>query len=128
MRRLTLAVIIAVLGLMSLGTEDADAGKWLANRWGYRFAQTTPWHGNYYHRQYGAPVALVVPPTANAERRMGWGVSQTELMPIYHQFRRAYPGMVDGGMGGGMGGPFRPTPYQPSHTDQFGIYYVRGPW
>ena len=51
------------------------------------------------------------------------GVTQTEMMPIYHQFRRPYPGD-----GAGMGVGFLSTPRWPSHTDQFGVYYVRGPW
>ena len=45
------------------------------------------------------------------------------MTPIYHQFRRSYPGPF---AGGGQG--FYPTPTWPSHTDQFGVYYVRGPW
>ena len=29
---------------------------------------------------------------------------------------------------GGGGGVFKATPHWPSHTDQFGVYPVRGPW
>ena len=53
---------------------------------------------------------------------MGWGVTQTEMRPIYHQFARPYPGD-----GAGQGVGFLSTPRWPSHTDQFGVYYVRGP-
>ena len=74
-------------------------------------------------RAVGAPVSLVVPPTANMQTSMGWGVAQTEMMPIYHQFSRPYPGD-----GEGLGVGFLSTPRWPSHTDQFGVYYVRGPW
>ena len=46
-------------------------------------------------------------------------------MPIYHQFRRPYPG--PGGVAGG-GNRLLPTPNQPSDTVQFGVNAVRGPW
>ena len=92
-------------------------------------AMTQSWHAGYSHTAWGAPVALVVPPTARMQTRMGWGVSQTTMLPIYHQFERPYPGAMGaegGAMPGGM--PLNPTPRWPSHTDQFGVYYVRGPW
>jgi hypothetical protein len=92
-------------------------------------AATRSWHAGYYNTQYGAPVALVVPPTARMQTRMGWGVSQSTMSPIYPQFERPYPGpvMVDAATGLGPA-PLQPTPRWPSHTDQFGVYYVRGPW
>lgn len=92
-------------------------------------AATQSWHAGYYHTAWGAPVALVVPPTARMQTRMGWGVSQTRMSPIYHQFERPYPGAMTA-QGGAMPGvmPLRPTPRWPSHTDQFGVYNVRGPW
>jgi len=82
-----------------------------------------PWHGGYYHSAWGAPVALVVPPTAELETNWGWGVGNTRTTFIWHQFQRNYPGP-------GIQGPgqFRRTPYWPSDTRQFGVYYVRGPW
>lgn len=82
-----------------------------------------PWHGPYAHRAWGAPVALVVPPTAGMTTEWRWGVSGTRIVPIYHQFGRPYPGP---GQVGGAG--FRPTPAWPSDTTQFGVNYVRGPW
>lgn len=92
-------------------------------------AATQSWHAGYSHTSWGAPVALVVPPTARMQTRMGWGVSQTTVSPIYHQFERPYPGgmMAEGSTLPGVM-PLRPTPRWPSHTDQFGVYYVRGPW
>jgi hypothetical protein len=50
-----------------------------------------------------------------------WGVSQNTMTPVYHQFS----GKAANGGGGGV---FKATPYWPSHTDQFGVYPVRGPW
>ncbi len=93
-------------------------------------AMTQSWHAGYYHTAWGAPVALIVPPTARMQTRMGWGVSQTTMSPIYHQFERPYPdGMTDeGGVMSGGTLPLQGTPRWPSHTDQFGVYYVRGPW
>jgi hypothetical protein len=86
-------------------------------------AQSASWHGSYYHVAWGSPVALVVPPTAERQTHYGWGVGATYTTPIWHQFSRNYPGP-------GAYGPhaFLPTPPWPSSTDQFGVYYVRGPW
>jgi hypothetical protein len=85
------------------------------------------WHAGYYNTEWGAPVALMVAPTARMQTRWSWGVAQSSMSPIYAQYKRPYPGPVGGGMGIGAG-PLLPTPRWPSHTDQFGIYYVRGPW
>lgn len=80
------------------------------------------WHRGYYHTAYGAPLALVVPPTAATHTEFGWGVGTTRVSPIYPQFTRPFPGPYWGGQG------FLPTPLWPSDTEQFGVYYVRGPW
>jgi hypothetical protein len=85
-----------------------------------------PWHCNYYHMEYGSPVALVVPPTAERHYNLGWGVANSRLARTWHHFGRAYPGSVNGG--GGYGQQFLATPPWPSDTSQFGVYYVRGPW
>jgi hypothetical protein len=85
-------------------------------------AQWYNWNRNYAHTEYGQPVALVVPPTANMQTNYGWGVASSRLSRIEHQFQRNFPGY------GMFGGPFRPTPVWPSDTTQFGVYYVRGPW
>lgn len=84
-----------------------------------------PWHGSYYHVQYGAPLALLVPPTATHHTEYGWGVGNSRITPIAHQFSREYPGPI---AEGGSGWGFRPLPAWPSDTTQFGVYYVRGPW
>lgn len=94
-----------------------------ADRMARFYASQRPWHGPYAYTPYGTAVALVVPPTSKMHTSYAWGVSQSEMIPIYHQFFRDYPGMPGGG-----GYPFLPTPYWPSHTDQFGVYPVRGPW
>lgn len=86
-------------------------------------ARTIPWHGAYYDPQWGEPVALVVPPTAEKQTHWNWGVTGTQVTPIFHQFRRPYPGPVVDGQWG-----FLPKPYWPRSTDQFGNYYIRGPW
>lgn len=86
-------------------------------------SQFVNWHGNYYAVDWASPVALVLPPTAGYQTKWSWGVTNTEVVPISKQFGRAYPGPY---AAGGVG--FLPTPIAPSSTDQFGIYYVRGPW
>jgi len=86
-------------------------------------AQNMPWHGHYYHTQWGSPVALVVPPNANMQSNYRWGVPSYRSTPIYHQFGRSLP------YGGTVsGGAYAPTPTWPSDTTQFGVYYVRAPW
>ncbi|MCI0333407.1 MAG: hypothetical protein L0228_09310 [Planctomycetes bacterium] len=80
------------------------------------------WNRNYANTEYGQPVALVVPPTANMQTNWGWGVASSRISRIDHQFQRNYPG------DGQFGGPFRTTPLWPSDTTQFGVYHVRGPW
>ncbi|GIW91270.1 MAG: hypothetical protein KatS3mg109_1702 [Pirellulaceae bacterium] len=112
------------LAAVWLVTATAWAGQpKIAERWALRHASVAPWHGSYYHTAYGRPVPLVVPPTATTYSSLSWGVARTETRPIYHQFRRPYPGDVVSAEG-----VFLPTPAWPSHTDQFGVYYVRGPW
>lgn len=124
MRKFVVCLILAATAWM-VAQQDAYATgrRAVANRWGERYARTMPWHGSYYYAPWGSPVALVVPPVANMHTSQGWGVTQTEMMPIYHQFLRPYPGDGEGGQNA-----FLPTPRWPSHTDQFGVYYVRGPW
>jgi hypothetical protein len=85
-------------------------------------AQWYNWNRNYANTDYGQPVALVVPPTANLQTNWGWGVASSRISRIDHQFQRNYPG------DGQFGGPFRTTPLWPSDTIQFGVYPVRGPW
>jgi hypothetical protein len=94
-----------------------------ADRLGRYYAAQRPWHGPYAYTQYGTATALVVPPNAKMHTSYAWGVSQSEMVPLYHQFYRDYPGPAAGG-----GAGFLPTPHWPSHTDQFGVYPVRGPW
>lgn len=84
--------------------------------------QGEEWAGGYYHTMWGQPVSLIVPPTAELQTHWNWGVSQTSVTPIWPQFSRYFPGPYYGGRG------FAPTPRWPSSTDQFGVYYVRGPW
>lgn len=94
-------------------------------------AAVRSWHAGYYNTQWGVPMAAVVPPTARMHTRYSWGVAQTTMMPLYHQYERPYPGPFTGAMGGDgqmAGSPLLPTPRWPSHTDQFGVYYIRGPW
>jgi hypothetical protein len=53
----------------------------------------------------------------------GWGVGATRTTPIGSQYQPGYsqPGYYNRG-------GYRPAPVWPSDTDQFGVYYIRGPW
>ncbi len=83
------------------------------------------WHHGYYHTMWGRPVALVVPPEANYQTNYAWGVGNTTVTPIYPQFYG--PSYVP--VTGYTPRPaYLPTPYWPSDTRQFGVYYIRGPW
>jgi len=88
-------------------------------------ASLSNWHGNYYDVAWGTPVALVCPPNAGHQTKWAWGVTNTQVVPISHQFGRNYPGPY---AAAGSGAAFLPTPIWPNSTDQFGVYYVRGPW
>lgn len=112
------ALTVAVL----MTATRANATTPLRNENAKYRAQQYPWHGGYYNLAWGQPVAVVVPPTAGRQTKWGWGVTNTEVRPIWHQYARPYPGPFGGGAG------FAPQPYWPSHTDQFGYYYIRGPW
>jgi hypothetical protein len=93
-------------------------------------SQGKSWHSAWYDPAEGRPIALVVPPTAEFQTQYAWGVPSSRVAPIYHQFRRPYPGpgAVGGGAGGSGAGGFLPTPRLPSDTVQFGVNAVRGPW
>ena len=122
-KTLIAAAFIAVAA--ACGQQDASAGDPYAQYqvWSHNFSMDRPWHGGYYAQDYGQPTALVVPPTAHMRQTYSWGVSQNHIYPIHHQFGRS---AISPGAAGR--GAFRPTPHWPSHTDQFGYYYVRGPW
>lgn len=122
MKRCKLIILVLLMAIAVFAVAPAKAGAPFGNRMARNRAQMVPWHGNYYHTMWGQPVALVVPPTSGTQTHYSWGVANTDVTPIYHQFSRSYPGPYGGGYG------FRPTPRWPSHTMQFGVYYVRGPW
>lgn len=111
---------VALMATLGAGLNCAEAG---GNHRAKRHSGCgAEWAGGYYHTMWGQPVALVVPPTAALQTHWNWGVAQTSVTPIWRQFSRAYPGAYSGGRG------LLPTPRWPSSTDQFGVYYVRGPW
>ncbi len=120
----------AALLLMVWCSETAAAGRArlgaVRGRAATRQAMTTPWqpwHGYHYKPEWGMPLALVVPPTAGAQTHWGWGVANTRITPIGHQFSPYWPGpgVYDRRW-------YRPTPPWPTDTDQMGVYYIRGPW
>ena len=108
---------------MAISTIAQTARAVDTERTALRFSRLRPWHGEYANTQRGGPVPLVVPPTVHMQRKYGWGVAQSSMTPIYHRYYRNYQGDI-----GIEGYPFQATPNWPSHTDQFGIYYIRGPW
>jgi hypothetical protein len=131
LRRLSLPILAAAITCGGFGATapiarayDCWAGH--VNDCGYMLpvyrARYYNWNRNYAHTEYGQPLALVVPPTAQLQTNWGWGVASSRISRIDHQFQRNYPGNAQ------FGGPFRPTPVWPSDTTQFGVYYVRGPW
>lgn len=122
-RRFILAAGMLSALIATASQADASDPLAVAQLRSHNFAMSKPWHGHYYHQMYGQPLALVVPPTVSMRQTYSWGVSQNLMYPVHHQFGRSanQPGVAPRGS-------FRPTPIWPSHTDQFGVYYVRGPW
>ena len=118
MKRLSRNSVAAGILIAAASAARAE----LPQTYAYRQARVLPWHNGFYDPAWGEPVALVVPPTAEYQSNYGWGVGGTRVSPIYHQFGRPFPGY------GGGGGAFLPTPLNPSDTQQFGVYYIRGPW
>ncbi|MCA9102752.1 MAG: hypothetical protein KDA63_16450 [Planctomycetales bacterium] len=133
-RIVQLSIITAALtALVVVDTQRADAIEWRGRRARYgsygSYGGTTidwsgsPWHAGYAHPAWGAPVALVVPPTATTQSNYRWGVPSSRIDPITAQFSRdAVP------VGISEAGGFQPAPQWPSDTNQMGVYYIRGPW
>lgn len=111
-------LVFGVLATVASAGENTFFGRRAARR-----AECYSWCGGYYNAAWGVPVAVVVPPTAEFQTHWGWGVGNTRVNTIDHQFSRNWPGPAQGGATG-----LRPTPSWPSDTDQFGMYYIRGPW
>ena len=123
-RRILLAVgVLTAAVAMTSSHASASDPYGMTQVWSYNFSMNRPWHGNYYNQMYGQPTALVVPPTAHMRQTLSWGVGQNLMYPIHHQFGRSA-----NAPGAAATGSFYGTPHWPSHTDQFGYYYVRGPW
>ena len=124
MRKLIL--LLACVATFQVAThQEAQAGGPHAYTqvWSYNFAMDRPWHGGYYHQSWGQPLAVVVPPTSTMQQSYSWGVGQNLTHPIHHQYGRSAQATR-----AAAPGTFRPTPPWPSHTDQFGYYYIRAPW
>jgi len=117
-----LLVGLAAVGI-AMTAISSSANATIRDRIAYKFSTWYPWHGEHYYPDYRVPIALVVPPTAGNTTEYAWGVGNTRITPIYHQFMRPYPGdFVPPGT------PFYPVPPWPSSTTQFGVHYIRGPW
>ena len=114
-----MALAVLLLTLHS----DANADRRRADRVAARHARGMSWHADYTNTVRGVPISLVVPPTAHMQTNWSWGVSQDTMVPIYHQYRRPYPGAIQTG-----GFQWNSTPRWPSHTSQFGVYYLRAPY
>jgi hypothetical protein len=122
MRRFLPLVIAALLLVAAVPCAEAARPAVVQQQVEY-YTNAYPWHGGYYHSAWGMPVALAISPKVEYQTSWGWGVGNTRVTRVWHQFHRNYPGP-----GAYPPGQFRPTPYWPSDTDQFGVYYVRGPW
>ena len=126
-RALTISVLTASLVLLAAGDSvlavhgQGGGGRLIVPRRPTVRARYYPWHGAYAHTEYGAPVALVVPPTASLQTNWSWGTGSSRTQRIDHQFSRSW-------FGGGGGGGFLWTPAWPADTTHFGVYPVRAPW
>lgn len=123
MRRWLLLTIVGAFAVLFTCTDQANAQR-RGDRIAARHARGMSWHAPYVHTATGLPLAYIVPPTAHMQTKWSWGVAQNTMSPIYHQFRRSHPGES----AELSSEQFNHTPRWPSHTDQFGIYYIRGPY
>ena len=96
MKRIFLSTLLA---LLAIGPASADpALKVPMDRRGIHgdrlccHGRDPSWSGAYADPTFGAPVALVVPPTAELQTHYGWGVGNTRITPNCPQFNRIYPG------------------------------------
>lgn len=121
MRRIT---IMAFFGLLAGGILFAETSQAFEGYFAARRAMKANWHQGYYQGQWGAPLALVVPPTVDFQTNYGWGVGNTRTTRIWPKFTQSYPG--DAMPGNGV--RYKAVPTQPSDTTQMGVYYIRGPW
>ena len=115
-------LLAALAGPAALCSAGGDAVAERHANWRRDIDVSRPWHGNHYHPAFGAPVALVTPPTAGLQTVWNWGVTNTRVTRVSQQFGRPWPGPAGGGTG------FAPMPAWPGSTNHFGVYYVRGPW
>jgi len=116
-------IIFLAAALLATSALVESAGAFERPLRGQRYAAMQPWHAGYVHAGWGSPVALVVPPTAENQTHWGWGVGGTRITRIHPQFQLGYPGPAQYNREA-----FQAMPRWPSDTDQFGVYYVRGPW
>ena len=124
MKRLSIFIVAILMSIAWGWSASAGAGEGtLLGYYAKSKANRSSWNAGYYDGCWGMPLALVVPPTAERQVNWGWGVGNTRVTPICHQFRRNYPGP-----GQYDRSAYRPTPPWPSDTLQYGVYYVRGPW
>ncbi|MCG8587568.1 MAG: hypothetical protein MI757_22910 [Pirellulales bacterium] len=124
---LSLAVVLTSLALADTAEAQQPRRQTLQGQRAAWISQYYPWHGSYGYPHFpgfGRPLALVVPPNAGLQTHYGWGVANSRVGMINHQFSPTFPGYG----AGGSPGQFRMPPPQPSDTTQFGVYYVRGPW
>ncbi len=143
MKHLSIVTVAALLLVVCVSSREAAAG--IRGRFASRSASVSvsttvstsvspsaagsgapsggAWHGEYYDTTWGMPVAVVVPPGARTQTNYGWGIGGTTVTPIQPQFQR-----MEAPASQYHRGAFRPTPPWPSNTNQFGDYYIRGPW
>ena len=124
----SVAALLAMSGSAQAQCQDCGNGGGNGRLFGGNRGPT--WHGAYAHSEYGGPVALAVPHRARKHTNYFWGNPSSNTTHIRSRFAAGAGGGEcgnGGGYGGGYSGGIYPTPAWPSHTDQFGVYYVRVP-
>jgi hypothetical protein len=137
MKHLSIVTIATVVLVACGSSRRADAG--IRTRAAYRSASVSvstsvsvapsgappagSWHGEYYDTTWGMPVAVLVPPRPRTQTNYGWGIGGNTVTPVQPQFQRMEPPPSEYRRAG-----FQSRPPWPSNTNQFGDYYIRGPW
>jgi len=116
--------MVTLVGLLTAGVLLADTAQAFEGFFARRRAMKANWHQGYYQGQWGAPLALVVPPTLDLQTDYGNTLGTMRVTRIWPQFQQAYPGPAMPG----NNPKYKPVPSWPTDTTQMGVYYIRGPW
>ena len=96
-KRIALLVAAATVALACAGRAEAYDETHHGHNARYR-ASLRPWHGRWYNVQYGQPVAIVIPPTAEMSTDYAWGSVSSRMTRIISAYPLAMRARVSNGV------------------------------